>query len=90
MNSNNVGYNYYNLFCGMVSNFRCSICLHRHAVMTLPDKLRSVLSGDRERWNVVMDSAIKALNVYLIVCIKEVGVSRCNYCAAPICSRFGL
>jgi len=35
---------------------------HRHAVMTLPDKLRPVLKEDRRLWKVVMDSAIKALN----------------------------
>jgi Putative transposase/Transposase zinc-binding domain len=35
---------------------------HRHAVMTLPDKLRGVLKEDRGLWKVVMDSAIRALN----------------------------
>jgi hypothetical protein len=35
---------------------------HRHAVLTLPDRLRVVLKEDRDRWKVVMDSAIKALN----------------------------
>jgi len=31
-------------------------------VMTLHDKLRPVLRGDRGLWKVVMDSVIKALN----------------------------
>jgi hypothetical protein len=35
---------------------------HRHAVLTLPDRLRGVLKGNRDLWKVVMDSAIKALN----------------------------
>jgi len=35
---------------------------HRHAVLTLPDRLREVLKEDRGLWKVIMDSAIKALN----------------------------
>ena len=35
---------------------------HRHAVLTLPDRLRKVLKEHRGLWKVVMDSAIKALN----------------------------
>jgi hypothetical protein len=35
---------------------------HRHAVLTLPDRLREVLKEDRGLWRVIMDSAIKALN----------------------------
>jgi hypothetical protein len=36
---------------------------HRHAVLTLPDRLRGVLKEDRGLWKVIMDSAIKALHV---------------------------
>jgi transposase-like protein len=35
---------------------------HRHAVLTLPDRLRAVLKENRTLWKVVMDSAIRALN----------------------------
>ena len=35
---------------------------HRHAVMTIPDRLRPLLKDDRKLWKVLMDSAIKALN----------------------------
>jgi hypothetical protein len=35
---------------------------HRHAVLTLPDRLRGVLKEDRGLWKVIMDSAIKAFN----------------------------
>jgi hypothetical protein len=35
---------------------------HRHALMTIPDRLRSVLIENRNLWKVVMDSAIKSLN----------------------------
>lgn len=35
---------------------------HRHAVLTLPDRLRPMLKEDQGLWKVVMDSAIKVLN----------------------------
>jgi len=44
---------------------------HRHAVMTLPDKLRSVLNDNRDLWKVVMDSAIKALNDTLSYALRK-------------------
>ena len=44
---------------------------HRHAVMTLPDRLRPVLKDDRNLWKVVMDSAIKALNDTLSYVLRK-------------------
>lgn len=44
---------------------------HRHAVMTLPDKLRPVLKEDRKLWKVVMDPAIKALNDILSYAVRK-------------------
>ncbi|MBK5191471.1 MAG: hypothetical protein JJE19_08265 [Methanosarcinales archaeon] len=57
----------------------CSMCLpHRHAVLTLPDRLRPVLKGNRDLWK-VMDSAIKALNDTLShTRTEEKGISRCK------------
>jgi hypothetical protein len=44
---------------------------HRHAVLTLPDRLRGVLKGNRDLWKVVMDSAIKALNDTLSYTLRK-------------------
>lgn len=44
---------------------------HRDAVMTLPDRLRPVLSKHRNLWKVVMDSAIKALNDTLSYALRK-------------------
>lgn len=44
---------------------------HRHAVMTIPDRLRPVLKEDRNLWKVVMESAIKALNDILSYALRK-------------------
>ena len=44
---------------------------HRHAVMTIPDRLRPMLSKHRDLWKVVMDSAIKTLNDTLSYALRK-------------------
>jgi hypothetical protein len=44
---------------------------HRHAVLTLPDRLRPLLKGNRDLWKVVMDSAIRALNDTLSYALRK-------------------
>jgi hypothetical protein len=44
---------------------------HRHAVLTIPDRLRAVLKENRDLWKVVMDSAIKALNDTLSYALRK-------------------
>jgi hypothetical protein len=50
---------------------------HRHAacLLTLPDRLRAGLKGNRDRWKVVMDSAIRALNDTLSYALRKAVVA---------------
>jgi hypothetical protein len=44
---------------------------HRHAVMTIPNRLRPLLKDDRKLWKVLVDSAIKTLNDTLSYALRE-------------------
>jgi len=44
---------------------------HRHAVLTMPERLRGMLKEERGLWKVIMDSAIRALNDALSYALRN-------------------